>query len=85
MSSLVKRKSALPVKYKMKKVKTIVPVAVLNIDELDRVVTCISMLINKDSETAQTKININKNSKKVLTELLNYRRSLTEYYKIETN
>jgi len=65
-----------------RKVKTVKPVAVLDIDELDKIVTAISMLIGKDKETAQTKINVNSNARKVLNELKNYRRRMTEYYQL---
>lgn len=65
-----------------RKVKTVKPVAVLDIDELDKIVTAISMLIGKDKESAQTKINVNSNARKVLSELRNYRRRMTEYYQL---
>lgn len=72
-------------KYKERKVRTIKPVAVLDVDELDRIITCITMLMGKEKETAQTKLQINHNAKKIQGELKTYRRALTEYYKIKTD
>ena len=75
--------SAVKKPYKReRKVKTVNPVAVLDIDEFDKIMTAISMLIGKDKETAQTKININTNARKVLADLKNYRRRMTEWYKL---
>lgn len=65
-----------------RKIKTVTPVAVLDIDELDRILTAFAMLINKEQETPQTRININANARKLQADLRNYRRSLTEYYKL---
>jgi hypothetical protein len=65
-----------------RKVKTVKPVAVMDVDELDRIITCFSMLIGKDKESAQTKININANARKIQAELRNYRRRMTEYYQL---
>lgn len=65
-----------------RKVKTVKPVAVLDIDEFDKIMTAMSMLIGKDNETVQTKININSNARKVLADLKNYRRRMTEWYKL---
>lgn len=67
---------------KERKVKTVKPVAVFDIDELDRIMNAITMLINKEHETDQTRININHNAKKLHTDLRNYKRRMTEYYKL---
>jgi hypothetical protein len=71
------------VKKKERMIKTVKPVAVLDIDEFDNILTTLTMLINKESETSQTRININHNAKQLRAELKTYRRRLTEYYKIE--
>jgi len=71
-----------PIKYKERKVRTIKPVAVLDIDELDRIITSFTMLMSKERETEQTRLKINHNAKKIQSELKTYRRALTEYYKI---
>jgi hypothetical protein len=76
-----KKSSGKPVK-KERKVKTATPVAVFDIDELDKIITAFSMLINKENETAQTRININHNARKLQSDLKNYRRRMTEYYKL---
>jgi hypothetical protein len=65
-----------------RKLKTVKPVAVLDIDELDKIITAFSMLMNKENETAQSRININHNAKKLQAELKKYRRHMTEYYKL---
>jgi hypothetical protein len=70
-----------PVKRE-RKIKTATPVAVLDVNELDKIITALSMLINKEQETAQTRININSNARKLQSELKNYRRRMTEYYKL---
>lgn len=67
---------------KERKLKTVSPVAVLDIDELDRILNALGMLINKEQETAQTRININHNAKKLQADLRNYRRHMTQYYKL---
>jgi hypothetical protein len=77
MSSIQKR----PAK-KERKLKTVSPVAVFDVDELDKIITAFSMLINKENETAQTRLNINANARKLQAELKNYRRSMTQYYKL---
>lgn len=65
-----------------RKVKTVEPVAVLGIEAYERIMTTMTMLIGKDNETAQTRININFNAKKVLAEMRVYRRRMTEYYRL---
>jgi hypothetical protein len=81
MSSITKKAASKPAK-KERKVKTVTPVAVFDIVELDKIITCLTMLINKDHETAQTRININSNARKIQADLKNYRRQATEYYKL---
>lgn len=82
MSSITSKKPASKSAKKERKIKTVTPVAVFDIVELDKIITCLTMLINKESETAQTRININHNARKLQSELKNYRRRTTEYYKL---
>lgn len=81
MSSVTKKPLSKTSK-KERKVKTVTPVAVFDIVELDKIITCLTMLINKEQETAQTRININSNARKMQADLKNYRRRATEYYKL---
>lgn len=82
MSSITPKKPVSKSTKKERKIKTVTPVAVFDIVELDKIITCLTMLINKESETAQTRININHNARKLQAELKNYRRRTTEYYKL---
>lgn len=76
--SSVKKNSA----KKERKVKTVTPVAVFDISELDKILNALGMLINMENETAQTRVNIKANARKLQADLRNYRRSATEYYKL---
>lgn len=67
---------------KERKVKTVTPVAVFDIGELDKILNALGMLINMENETPQTRVNIKANARKLQADLRNYRRSATEYYKL---
>ncbi len=67
---------------KERKVKTVTPVAVMDITELDKILNALGLLINMEHETAQTRVNIKANARKLQAEIRNYRRRATEYYKL---
>lgn len=67
---------------KERKVKTVTPVAVMDISELDKVLNCISMLMNMENLTPQGRVNVKANARSLQGELRNYRRRATEYYKL---
>lgn len=63
-------------------VKTTIPVAVFDIEELDKMITCLTMLIGKEKEDGLAKIAINANAIKMRDDLKIYRRNATEYFKL---
>ena len=65
-----------------RRVKTVTPVAVFDIDELDRILNALGMLIGMENQTSQTRVNIKANARNLQADLRNYRRSLTEYFKL---
>ncbi|GGH42928.1 hypothetical protein GCM10007423_39920 [Dyadobacter endophyticus] len=67
---------------KERKVKTVTPVAVFDISELDKILNSLGMLINMENETPQTRVNIKANARKLQADLRGYRRRATEYYKL---
>lgn len=81
MAVPVKKTAKKPAK-KQRKIRTVAPVAVLDKSELERIMNCISMLINKENETPQTRININANARKLQIDLGGYRKALCEYFRL---
>ena len=78
MATPTSKKSA----KKERKVKTVTPVAVFDIAELDKILNALNMLINMERETVQTRTNIKSNARKLAADIRNYRRRATEYYKL---